>query len=79
MVKILECDTTAKTAWNKVKNIFLSNKGSRAASLEHEFTNLTLAKCSSIDDCCQKLKDIAEQLGDVDNPVSNSRLVLQMV
>ncbi|KAI3682106.1 hypothetical protein L2E82_50138 [Cichorium intybus] len=79
MAMIIENDTTARTIWKKIHDIFLSNKGSRAAALEHEFTNLQLTACSSMDEYCQKLKDLAEQLADVDNPVSEARLVLQLV
>ncbi|XP_022032251.1 uncharacterized protein LOC110933330 [Helianthus annuus] len=33
----------------------------------------------SLDAYCQRLKDIANQLADVDQPVSNQRLILQLV
>ncbi|CAH1432940.1 unnamed protein product [Lactuca virosa] len=79
MVRILESDTTAQAAWNKLKVNFLNNKGSRAAALEQEFSNLNFAACSSMEAYCQKLKDLVDQLEDVDNPVTESRLVLQMV
>lgn len=32
-----------------------------------------------MEDYCQKLKDLAEQLNDVESPVPESRLVLQLV
>lgn len=79
MVHILENDITAQAAWNKLKTIFLNNKGLRAAALEQEFSNITLGACSSMESYCKKLKDLADQLGDVENPVPESRLVLQMV
>ncbi|XP_035833019.1 uncharacterized protein LOC118481830 [Helianthus annuus] len=78
MVRVLETEATARSAWVKLENIFLNNKGSRATTLEHEFTNLTLSACSSLDDYCQKLKEIADQLGDVGFPVSEARLVMQL-
>ncbi|KAL4589851.1 hypothetical protein LXL04_002762 [Taraxacum kok-saghyz] len=34
---------------------------------------------NSFEDYCQKLKDLADQLHDVENPVSEKRLVLQLV
>ncbi|XP_076897328.1 uncharacterized protein LOC143550593 [Bidens hawaiensis] len=79
LVRVLDADSTTLIAWNKVQNNFVSNKSSRAATLEHEFTNTTLSSCSSLDDYGQKLKDLAEQLGDVDHPVNEARLVLQLV
>ncbi|KAD7479797.1 hypothetical protein E3N88_02933 [Mikania micrantha] len=57
----------------------LRNKRARAATLETKFCNITLSACSSVDDYCQKLSDLANQLADVDQPVSESRLVLQLV
>ncbi|XP_024964871.1 uncharacterized protein LOC112505156 [Cynara cardunculus var. scolymus] len=77
--RILDSTATALTAWTKLEKIFLSNKKSRAAALETKFCNLTLIACSSIDDYCQKLTDLANQLSDVDQPVFESRLVLQLV
>ncbi|XP_076899533.1 uncharacterized protein LOC143553416 [Bidens hawaiensis] len=69
LVRVLEHESNAQEAWDRVKNIFLSNKQSRAAALETKFTNLTLAKCASLEDYCQKLKELADQLEDVDHPV----------
>ncbi|KAJ0879831.1 putative RNA-directed DNA polymerase [Helianthus annuus] len=79
MVRVLETDATARSTWIHLENIFLNNKGSRATTLEHDFTTLTLGACSSLDDYCQKLKEIANQLGDVGFPVSEARLVMQLV
>ncbi|XP_021986561.1 uncharacterized protein LOC110883003 [Helianthus annuus] len=79
LVRILDYETTAQQAWNKIQTIFQNNKNSRASSLMHAFTTTTLASCSSLNDYFQKLKDIAEQLSDVNQPVTESRLVLQMV
>ncbi|XP_024974863.1 uncharacterized protein LOC112512970 [Cynara cardunculus var. scolymus] len=79
LVRVLASDATTYDAWTKIHDIFLNNKGSRAAALEHEFTNLTLTACSSMDEYCQKIKGLAEQLTDVDNPVNEKRMVLQLV
>ncbi|KAJ0563868.1 putative RNA-directed DNA polymerase [Helianthus annuus] len=79
MVRVLETDATARSTWIHLENIFLNNKGSRATTLEHDFTTLTLGACSSLDDYCQKLKEIANQLGDVGFPVSEARLVMRLV
>ncbi|KAK9071607.1 hypothetical protein SSX86_008036 [Deinandra increscens subsp. villosa] len=34
LVRVLETNSTALEAWNRIKTIFLNNKGSRAAALE---------------------------------------------
>lgn len=78
LVRVLD-ETTALGAWNKVKEIFLNNKGSRAAALEQEFNNLNLRSMSSLEAYCQRLKDLASQLQDVECPVAPNRLVLQLV
>ncbi|KAL4561400.1 hypothetical protein LXL04_033566 [Taraxacum kok-saghyz] len=77
--RVLEDESTAHTAWTRIKNIFLNNKGSRAAALEHEFTNLTLKSMPSLEACCQRLKELYVQLSDVESLVSQNRLVLQLV
>lgn len=79
LVRVLEADTTSQHAWDRIKTIFLNNKNSRAATLEPDFTTLTLSSCSSMEEYCQKLKDLADQLTDVDHHVTESRLVLQLV
>ncbi|XP_021986673.1 uncharacterized protein LOC110883150 [Helianthus annuus] len=67
-------DASARTTWLKLEKIFLSNKKAKAAALETRFVNLTLAACSSVDDYCKQLKDIANQLDDVGEPMTESRL-----
>ncbi|XP_022030955.1 uncharacterized protein LOC110931891 [Helianthus annuus] len=71
--------SNARAAWLKLEKMYLSNKKARAAALETQFCNLTLASCSSVDDYCERLNDLANQLEDVDQPVTESRLVLQLV
>ncbi|XP_074303819.1 uncharacterized protein LOC141638314 [Silene latifolia] len=73
LLRVLETNSTAYEAWTRIKNHFLNNKGARAAALEHEFTNMMLSKCSSLDEYCQKLKDIGNQLTDVGSAVDDQR------
>ncbi|XP_022029982.1 uncharacterized protein LOC110930895 [Helianthus annuus] len=77
--QVLDIDATARDTWVRLEKHFLSNKQARAGALETKFVNLTLAACSSMDDYCQQLKDLANQLADVDQPITESRLVLQLV
>ncbi|XP_021985558.1 uncharacterized protein LOC110881674 [Helianthus annuus] len=70
---------SAKQAWDKLEKIYLSNKKARAAALETRFCNLSLSACASLDDYCQQLQNLVTQLADVDHPVTNSQLVLQLV
>ncbi|KAL9247849.1 hypothetical protein vseg_021234 [Gypsophila vaccaria] len=79
LARVLTAESTAYEAWTRVQNIFLNNKGARAASLEHEFTNLKLESFPSVETYCQRLRDRVAQLTDVDAPVTDQRLVLQLV
>ncbi|KAI3724612.1 hypothetical protein L2E82_36395 [Cichorium intybus] len=79
LVRVLVTESTAYEAWSRIKAIFLNNKGSRATALEHEFNNLTLKSMPSLEAYCQKLKELGSQLNDVDCPVNDQRLVLQLV
>ncbi|KAI3783652.1 hypothetical protein L1987_42738 [Smallanthus sonchifolius] len=79
LTRILDIESTARETWLKLEKIFLSNKQAKAAALDARFVNLTLAACTSVDDYCQQLKEIANQLVDVDQPVTDKRLVLQLV
>lgn len=78
LARILDDDImekTARDAWMKIQEAFINNKHARAATLEQKFTNTTLQSCKSFDDYCTTLKDIASQLADVDQPVTETRLV----
>ncbi|KAF5778428.1 hypothetical protein HanRHA438_Chr12g0558761 [Helianthus annuus] len=79
LVRVLETESTALEAWNRIKKIFLNNKGARAATLEQEFTNLHLRSMPSLEAYCQRLKELSDQLADVDSPMTEQRLVLQLV
>ncbi|XP_074315197.1 uncharacterized protein LOC141651381 [Silene latifolia] len=79
LIRILETDSTTYEAWCRLENQFLNNKEARAVALEHEFTYLSLSKYESLDDYCQKLKDITTQLNDIGSTVNDQRLVLQLV
>ncbi|XP_035832908.1 uncharacterized protein LOC118481771 [Helianthus annuus] len=77
--QVLDTQATARDTWLKLQRHFQSNKQAKAAALETRFVNLTLASCSSVNEYCQQLKELANQLSDVDQPVSDKRLVLQLV
>nr|XP_043639905.1 uncharacterized protein LOC122611020 [Erigeron canadensis] len=70
LARVLDNDITAREAWLKIQGIFINNKHARAATLEQKFSNTTLTSGASFDEYCQNLKDIANQLGDIDQPVT---------
>ena len=76
---ILEPDTTAMEAWNRLCDIFQDNKHFRAVTLEYDFTHTTMEAFSSVSAYCQHLKSLPDQLKNIGFRVNNSRLVLQLV
>ncbi|CAH9077174.1 unnamed protein product, partial [Cuscuta epithymum] len=76
---ILEPDSTAKAAWDRLADLFLDNKNSRALHLETEFSNTRLESFPDIASYCQTLKTLATKLSNVGSPVNNQRLVLRIV
>jgi hypothetical protein len=70
LLRVLENESTAFQAWTRLQNLFLNNKGSRAAALEHQFADHTLRGMPNLETYCQKLKEISDQLSDVNSPVT---------
>ncbi|XP_060184351.1 uncharacterized protein LOC132614026 [Lycium barbarum] len=76
---IIEPDATAMEAWDRLRDIFQDHQTSRAVTLEQEFTTTRMEDFSNASTYCQRLKSLADQLKNVGAPVTNSRLVLQLV
>ncbi|XP_074318090.1 uncharacterized protein LOC141654877 [Silene latifolia] len=76
---IIEAESTAMEAWQRIADIFQDNANSRAVTLEQEFSHVEMADFSSVSAYCQRLKSLADQLKNVGSPVSDNRLVLQLV
>ncbi|XP_074292045.1 uncharacterized protein LOC141618881 [Silene latifolia] len=76
---ILAPGLSAQEAWDRLKDIFNDNKNSRAMYLERQFTSTHMDNFPNVSAYCQKLKMIADQLANVRSPVSETRLVLQLV
>ncbi|XP_056685506.1 uncharacterized protein [Spinacia oleracea] len=76
---IIEPDSTAMEAWGRLRDIFQDNKNSRAVTLEQKFSHTSMEDFPNASAYCQRLKELADQLKNVGAPVSNDRLVLQLV
>lgn len=76
---ILTPDTTAIQAWDRLAGIFQDNKNSRALYLERQFATINLDSFPNISTYCQELKVLADQLANVGTPVSDTRMVLQLI
>ncbi|XP_026381198.1 uncharacterized protein LOC113275821 [Papaver somniferum] len=79
MLTVLKKGKNAKEIWDHLKTLFQDNKGSRAANRESKFVNLKFSDCASVDDYCDKLKSLSNRLHDLDFPMSDKRLVIQLV
>nr|GMC66493.1 Retrovirus-related Pol polyprotein from transposon TNT 1-94 [Ipomoea batatas] len=69
---IIERDSTAEIAWNRLEDIFSDNKNSRALYLEQEFSAVRMEQFPDASSYCQHLKTLADQLSNVGAPVSNN-------
>jgi hypothetical protein len=59
--------------------IFFDDNNSRALYLEQEFPRVTMEQFSDASSYCQHIKSLSDQLSNVGAPVSNERMVLQLV
>ncbi|XP_056695648.1 uncharacterized protein [Spinacia oleracea] len=79
LLKVLDDNATAFETWNLIRKIFQDNKGTRVVLLENQFGNVRLENYPSLDDYCQALKNITDKRATMGHPVSEERLVLQLV
>ncbi|GAU38402.1 hypothetical protein TSUD_52270 [Trifolium subterraneum] len=79
LTTILEPGSTAKEAWDQLRDIFEDNQNSRAVALEQEFSITRMEDFPNASAYCQRLKMLSDQLKNVGAPVSDHHLVLQMV
>ncbi|XP_021860066.2 uncharacterized protein [Spinacia oleracea] len=79
LLKVLDENATALEIWNRLRKIFQDNRGTRVVLLENQFGNIRMSNYPSLDEYCQALKSVADQLAALEHPVSEERLVLQLV
>ncbi|VFQ90979.1 unnamed protein product [Cuscuta campestris] len=75
---VLSSTDSASELWRSIHSLFHDNKPARAMQLEHQFRT-TKKGSLSISAYCQTLKNLADWLDDVDAPVSEQQLVLQVL
>jgi hypothetical protein len=69
---------TASALWTAIGGVFQANKAPRAIFLNHEFHSMTQGDLS-IDAYCVRMKEKADELRDVGQPVSEPNLVLNLL
>ncbi|XP_026458797.1 uncharacterized protein LOC113359366 [Papaver somniferum] len=79
MLTVLKKGKTTKEIWDHLKTLFQDNKCSRDANLESKFVNLKFSDCASVDNYCDKLKSLSDRLHDLDFPMNDKRLLIQLV
>ncbi|XP_062213788.1 uncharacterized protein LOC133914786 [Phragmites australis] len=75
---VMAPESTAYGAWLRLEQLFLENKRARAIHLEADFRSLVQGDLS-VTAYCHRLKELSDALADVDQPVTNETLVLQMI
>ncbi|XP_021764060.1 uncharacterized protein LOC110728694 [Chenopodium quinoa] len=65
--------------WSRLEEVFHDNKHTRAVYLEEKFNNTRLENFANMAAYCKEIKLLADQLSNVDNPVSDRKMVLQMI
>ncbi|KAJ9554477.1 hypothetical protein OSB04_018522 [Centaurea solstitialis] len=76
---IMKPGATAQELWKRLQEIFQDNKATRAVYLEEQFNTTRLESFSNISDYSARLKSLSDQLASVGNPISETKMVLQLV
>ncbi|VFQ66807.1 unnamed protein product [Cuscuta campestris] len=75
---VLANSPSAHSLWTAIYKLFHDNKHARAMQLEHRFRT-TVKGNRTINEYCHLLKNLADYLDDVDAPVTEHALVLQVL
>ncbi|XP_071727523.1 uncharacterized protein [Rutidosis leptorrhynchoides] len=76
---VLQPNTNAMKAWDRLRNVFNDNQHSRTLSRHHQFTNIWVDNFSNISTYFKKIKNIVDQMEIIGNKVEDKRMVLQLV
>ncbi|XP_021736556.1 uncharacterized protein LOC110703111 [Chenopodium quinoa] len=76
---IIKPGATALELWTRLEEIFHDNKHTWAVYLEEQFANAKLEHYANMSDHCKHIKLLADQLANVDCPVSDRKMVMQLI
>lgn len=79
LITILTPNTTAEKSWQALETIFIDIKPTRALYLKQKLSTTKLDSFPNMSAYSQELKNLSDQLANVDAPVTNDRLVLQLI
>ncbi|XP_021753631.1 uncharacterized protein LOC110719024 [Chenopodium quinoa] len=75
----MKLGATSLELWTRLKEIFHDNKHTRVVYLEEQFTKTKLENFANMSDYCKQFKLLADQLANVDCPVSDRKMVMQLI
>ncbi|XP_076936399.1 uncharacterized protein LOC143603507 [Bidens hawaiensis] len=76
---ILKPTNTAYEAWKTLETLFQDNKSSRCIYLTQKLNHTRLDNFDNMAAYCQEVKVIADQLANVDAPLSDEKMVQQLI
>ncbi|XP_076911490.1 uncharacterized protein LOC143569482 [Bidens hawaiensis] len=76
---ILKPTTTAYEAWTTLETLFKDNKSSRHIYLTQKLNNTRLDNFDNMAAYCQEIKVLADQLANVDAPLTDKKMVQQLI
>ncbi|XP_076901810.1 uncharacterized protein LOC143556360 [Bidens hawaiensis] len=76
---IIKPKAAAREAWEAIANLFRDNQASRALILKNRLINTKLESFLSVSAYFQELKVLSDQLANLNAPMSDADLVLQLV
>lgn len=76
---IMKPSAYALDLWKRLQEIFQENRATREVYLKEQFNNTRLVAFSNITYYCAWLKNLANQFENVGNPISKTKMVLQLV
>ncbi|KAL2931246.1 Retrovirus-related Pol polyprotein from transposon TNT 1-94 [Bienertia sinuspersici] len=69
----------AQELWNHLEQLFHDRKITRTIYLEEQFSNTSLVYFTNMMEFYNKIKSLADQLANVDNPVLDKNMVLKLI
>ncbi|XP_021742863.1 uncharacterized protein LOC110708944 [Chenopodium quinoa] len=76
---IMKPGATAQELWTRLEELFHDNKHTRAVYLEEQLSTTKLEQFANMSNYCQQIKVLADQLANVDCPVSDRKMFIQLI
>ena len=70
---------TTQELWNRLAEIFQDNKAISVVYLEEQFNSTRLEAFTNVTEYCVRLKNLVDQLANVGHPISENKMVFQLI